>query len=42
VSVPWVMTAPDMVGSSQTVFCSVCVRFKRRDEDTSPLLTLSN
>lgn len=40
VSVPWVMTAPDMVGSSQTRVCRVCVRFKRRDEEMSPLPTL--
>lgn len=39
VSVPCVITAPDMVGSSQTVVWSVRVRFRRRDEETSPLLT---
>lgn len=40
VSVPWVITAPDMVGSSQTCVWSVWVRFNRRDEEMSPLLTL--
>lgn len=40
VSVPWVITAPDMVGSSQTCVWSVWVRFRRRDEEMSPLLTL--
>jgi hypothetical protein len=29
-----------MVGSSQTVVWRVRVRFRRRDEETSPLLTL--
>ena len=40
VSVPWVMTAPDMVGSPQTSVCRVCVRFKSSEEEISPLLTL--
>jgi hypothetical protein len=40
VSVPWVMTAPDMVGSSQTFVWRVWVRFRRREDETSPLLTL--